>query len=126
MDDTALEALYAELPALNCRQLCGAWCGPIKVGPTEWPRMVAAFGSEPSARSLVVSMRCPFLASGHSCSVYPVRPLICRLWGMVEGVMACPHGCTPSRWLTADEAWALLAKVGVDRPTSEAPHGHAG
>src|SRR2546429_6087610 len=28
------------------------------------------------------------------CTVYEVRPMICRLWGMVEG-MQCPHGCVP-------------------------------
>jgi hypothetical protein len=25
--------------------------------------------------------------------------------------MRCPHGCTPGRWLTDDEAFALISRV---------------
>lgn len=76
-------------------------------------------GDEPSARSLMTSLRCPFLVNEADCSVYPVRPLICHLWGTVRGVMECPHGCQPDRWLSVDEAWALLEQVGVPRPAPE-------
>jgi len=36
--------------------------------------------------------------------------MICRLWGLTKS-MACPFGCVPERWLTEDEAHALLAKA---------------
>lgn len=42
------------------------------------------------------------------CSVYVVRPLLCRLWGMVDK-MRCPHGCVPSRWPADDEIKAIFA-----------------
>ena len=44
------------------------------------------------------------------CSVHAIRPMICRLWGLTKS-MACPFGCVPERWLTEDEAHALLAKA---------------
>ena len=40
-----------------------------------------------------------------------VRPLICRLYGLVKR-MACPWGCQPDRWMTDVEAYELLRKVG--------------
>jgi hypothetical protein len=36
---------------------------------------------------------CPALKDGR-CSVYDVRPTLCRLWGVVED-MPCPWGCVP-------------------------------
>ena len=35
------------------------------------------------------------------------KPMICRLWGLTR-MMACPHGCVPSRWLTEEEARGFL------------------
>lgn len=47
-----------------------------------------------------------------TCRVYARRPLICRLWGMVNHpLMRCPHGCVPERWLTYEESQTLLRKV---------------
>ena len=110
-----LDALYATLPVLECQQKCGSCCGPIKVGPDEWRRLVERVGAEPSARTLMLGLRCPWVTPGGLCSVYDVRPMICRLWGAVRMVMACPHGCKPERWLSEDDAWATLAQVGVMR-----------
>jgi Fe-S-cluster containining protein len=57
-----------------------------------------------------MDLACPVLNDAGRCSAYAVRPLICRLWGMVK-MMRCPHGCEPSRWLTDDEAKSLLTAV---------------
>jgi Fe-S-cluster containining protein len=35
------------------------------------------------------------------CAVYGIRPMVCRLWGLVEG-MPCPHGCRPDGGLLPD------------------------
>lgn len=112
---TDLDVLYASLPTVICQRKCGGFCGPIKVGPAEWSRMVAAHGPVPSAESLVTKLRCPFLAGEADCTIHADRPMICRLWGVSEA-MACPHGCVPDRWLTKEKTWALLNRVGVPRP----------
>lgn len=114
MTDGELDAIYASLPRLACRQLCGSFCGPIAMGPHEWTRLVEHAGMTPSAETLMRHLRCPFLTDIGNCAVYAARPLVCRLWGTVKDSMQCPHGCEPDRWLSTDEAWALLRAVGVD------------
>ena len=105
--EAALERLYARLPALECRQLCGANCGPIVMAAPEWERIAAAGG----ARSADDDLVCPYFerTSGR-CEVHPLRPLICRLWGAVE-TMRCPYGCAPERLLTQEEAAQLIEEL---------------
>jgi hypothetical protein len=102
----ALQKIYARLPQLQCKGLCQKACGPIGMSPLEHEAMIA-FAGKPLPPT---SLKCPFLAPDGKCSVYPVRPLICRLWGSVKS-MRCPHGCTPGRWLSDDEAFALISRV---------------
>ena len=92
-----LEELYAALPALECRGLCGHSCsGHVDASAAERARITAA-GVDLDAPT--VDGACPALSravvpSGR-CAVHPVRPMICRLWG-TAAAMPCPHGCTPA------------------------------
>lgn len=37
---------------------------------------------------------CPFLSADHQCTIYPVRPGICRTYGSSSTpIMSCQHGC---------------------------------
>ena len=104
----AIEALYATLPKLECKGLCEECCGPVYMSRAEWDRIKIKVGHTPApvdGGSLV----CPMLKN-HRCTVYKVRPLICRLWGMMEA-MKCPHGCTPERWVTDEEASRLVREI---------------
>jgi Fe-S-cluster containining protein len=100
-----LDELYAELPALDCQRRCQDSCGPIAMSYVEWARIVKKLGYEPRATGAV----CPLLRAG-LCSVYPVRPMLCRLWGLVE-TMQCPWGCVPERVLTTREGYVFLARA---------------
>ncbi|HEV2379781.1 MAG TPA: hypothetical protein VG206_08280 [Terriglobia bacterium] len=60
-------------------------------------------------RKLGPDLVCPYLVAGQFF-IYGVRPLICRLWGLVKA-MRCPHGCEPEQWLSDEEARAMLARV---------------
>ena len=102
-----LEALYATLPALDCRRKCQASCGPIFMSRVEWSRMCQAGGERHTT-----TLDCPYLDKHGACSVYSVRPMICRLWGLVKA-MACPWGCVPERWLTDEEGKAFLERAGM-------------
>jgi hypothetical protein len=102
-----LEALYAELPKLDCQGKCAESCGPIFMTEIEWERITDDLGHTPEATSLT----CPMLTAEGRCSVYELRPTICRLWGLVER-MACPWGCVPERWLTDAEAGDFLRRAG--------------
>ena len=47
-----------------------------------------------------------------TCRVYALRPMICRLWGMVDHpAMRCSFGCVPDRWVTHTEAKEYFQKV---------------
>ena len=100
-----LDALYATLPALQCQGKCQASCGPIQGSEIENDRIFLETGKVLADLNNV----CRLLVDG-ACSVYAVRPMICRLYGIARE-MACPHGCEPERWLTEDEVHRYLRTV---------------
>lgn len=103
---TTLEAIYAEVPAMECQGLCSESCGPLIVDDSERERIRKRTG-----RTLqLLAPDCPELTILRRCSIYDDRPLICRLWGVVES-MPCPWGCRPARYLTDAEGHALLART---------------
>lgn len=103
----ALEAIYARLPEMQCRGLCQESCGPIGMAAVEASAIRSKHGALPVAGS---DLTCSALANGR-CSIYADRPLICRLWGVVER-MACPWGCVPEGGRITDaEAYAALSAV---------------
>lgn len=105
-----LEAVYADIPAMECKGLCGGSCGPIGMTEIERQRIRDATGSDPSCGTAREGLRCSLLTPDGKCSAYAVRPLICRMWG-VEESLSCPHGCQPARVLTAADGQALIVRV---------------
>lgn len=100
----ALDRLYAELPTIECQRLCQEACGPIGMTRIEHRRLERGRGE-----LACVGLECPLLVDG-ACSAYDIRPLICRVFGLSEG-LKCPHGCVPSRWLTDEEAFELFRRA---------------
>ncbi len=100
MTDT-IQDLWAEVVDVGCKGLCEDSCGPIGASPVEL-RMLAWRGVVPGDPMEALEAyldggpveSCPALVDGR-CSVYEIRPLVCRLWGSVEE-MPCPHGCVPA------------------------------
>lgn len=112
-ESDSLDAIYAEIPAIRCKRKCQEACGPV----VQWRAMSAAEEARLGLfRSLIVEpasgLTCELLNGDGLCSAYSRRPLICRLWGVVDSpLMRCPHGCEPERWLTDEESKALLARA---------------
>lgn len=103
----ALRDLWAEIPSVNCKRECADCCGPIDLSKLERQLIEARSG-----RKLEVvgdCMDCSMLTNG-LCSVYSIRPTICRLWGVVKA-MQCPHGCEPERWVSDKEALEFLLRA---------------
>lgn len=98
-----LDELYAGLPKIQCQGFCSASCGPIGMSLRERERAEQAGGRE---LPIIRQGSCPMLVD-RRCSIYEVRPMTCRLWGMVEA-MRCPYGCQPERLLTDEEGKRLL------------------
>ena len=88
-----LESIYASLPSVVCQGLCAESCGPIACSQAEANRMEAAAGRPLEFTS---GLTCGYLDPvQRRCTVYAMRPLVCRLWG-VTTKMACPWGCQPT------------------------------
>ncbi len=99
---TALEEIYAQLPDIECQGHCWNSCGPIDMSHAERERIrvttgvqIQEFTAERSYRWSVLDepLHCNALDKFHRCTVYEVRPFICRAWGVGRGQLACPHGC---------------------------------
>lgn len=102
-----LDALYETLPTIECKGLCQESCGPIGMTTVEFRRILESTEIVPSIDG---QGTCLLLVDG-KCSVYEVRPTICRLWGITRG-MECPFGCIPTpRYLTREEGFKILGKV---------------
>lgn len=128
MDDRAreralaqLDRLYARLDeaGLRCRGLCHDACTVIDASELERERIRARgveLGPPVGHRrhlELIAAgqhQRCPALGPLNTCTVYEVRPLICRLFGVAEGLF-CEHGCVPEQALTKSAAHRLLIEV---------------
>ena len=97
-----------ELPQLVCQRKCQDSCGPIQATPRE--RMHILWTHHRVLAPDHTGTRCRLLTESGDCAVYADRPMICRLWGVVE-TMRCPHGCVPERWLTDEEGFAYLTEA---------------
>lgn len=116
-----LQEVYASLPPIACKGLCWRACAAIQAKPIELERMESAAGrrlervegAELDGGAVVVGradLACPALVM-RRCSIYEARPLICRLFGVAEG-LPCPHGCAPGRVVPDVEVRAMLDRVG--------------
>lgn len=109
-----LDAIYAELPTIECKGLCGKTnCGPVHGCKVEDRNIREATGKPLQFPMVSINaLDCPHLTKENRCSIYEVRPLICRLFGMVQvRPMICPHGCKPSRWMSHAEANDFMKRV---------------
>ncbi len=117
-----LQALYDQIPKVACKRLCQMACGFIPVRQAELKKIRKKAQIAVDEHIINDSLaggrimfnadteRCPCLGSDGNCTVYEVRPFICRLFGAVEG-MLCPEGCVPERVLTREEAAVLIGQL---------------
>lgn len=111
-----LDALYEALPQMNCKGLCHECCGPIAMSRVEWQRIQVQLGYTPKGTPDLV---CPMLdRKTNRCSVYAIRPVICRLWGALPS-MPCPHGCQPERMLDESEGHVYLFQADLISDTAD-------
>lgn len=110
-----MRQLWRSIPTIACQGLCWDSCGPIGGSVLEEDLVRQAGGG----RGFQVAehplypdgerMCCHLSAEGR-CSVYEVRPTICRIWGVTAG-LRCHHGCKPADPLTDAQGFVLLAKA---------------
>lgn len=70
---------------------CGSCCGIIPATQEEVTK-IKEYIKEHNIKPRKPSITCPFRnAEIKRCDIYPVRPIICKLMGVTNG-MECPHG----------------------------------
>lgn len=84
--------LRIPLPAFYCKGLCVDSCGPIGLTPLE-RRLIETHTGQP-LRWVRDNFDCAYLDPAGRCSIYEVRPTVCRLYGAIPE-LACEHGCVP-------------------------------
>lgn len=114
-----LEELYASLPSVQCKGWCHNSCTAIDLSRLERSR-IRERGCElppPMKPERLLRLitegrtpRCPALSAVNTCSVYNIRPLICRAWGVAEG-MPCQYGCSPDADLSDAQVARMLAEI---------------
>ncbi len=98
-----LDDLYALIPDMRCLPGCTDCCRRFGVPSrtTEEDARIRTY-LKVQGRDLMPAQgtTCPYL-SEEGCSIYPVRPLTCRLFGASPNVL-CPHGARPVELLHED------------------------
>lgn len=105
-----LDLLYARVPDMaDCKGKCADSCySPFDYGEAERLRIEAR-----AKKRLVpgdTCKSCSMLTAEGRCSVYDLRPMICRLFGTAP-MLRCQHGCRPTRWLADNDVVILMAEV---------------
>lgn len=101
----------------NCKN-CGRCCGPIRFTLKQIIKVNRYLFDNPDImkevkkRLPLTEGKCLFLNEKNECSIYPVRPEICRCFG-IEGIeeLECPLGCASN--ITKEEAEKLLETYSV-------------
>ena len=103
-----LQQIYAQVPDAGCKGLCTHECTMIGMSKGEWDEIVKKTGKKPALRH---DGSCIFLIDG-KCSIYPIRPLICRLFGAVDSdKLRCPHGCLSKNPLIDQDSDKLIKAI---------------
>jgi len=105
--------------SLHCKGLCWMSCGIIMIPNEKQVEKIREYCEKHGMtyfdlnerakrffRGEKMSAFCPYLVNKR-CSIYPVRPAICRLFGIVKE-LACPFGCTPSEYISHEDAKKLI------------------
>ncbi len=115
-----IDAILSAIPTFKCKEGCADCCGPVQLSRLEYHRCVKASGrtAEDVRRQMEKNFnqktyQCPLLSQKtNRCSVYEVRPAICRVFGTAKS-LPCPHGYAPdeSQVLSDEKAREILALV---------------
>ena len=149
-----LAALYDRVPRVSCRCDQPGWCCELTTeeDAAEFATMYPLYTVEylnvvghvrnrfPADRQETLlglheerPARCPFLTQDGACSIHPVRPLVCRTYGVlsraqVDGAGAEAKGRVPERWIREflrNERQVVCVGTEVLEPGKTAAHTEA-
>ena len=88
--------ILLNIPKHTTCENCGECCGPVPLSKDEIKKIQNYLDVNEYPRSVIERFHPPLECifrdnEARKCSIYPVRPLICRLFGVAQG-MNCPKG----------------------------------
>ncbi len=115
-----VDAIYGQVGPVQCKGKCSDSCSPIGNLMTDFERdrIIARVGYGPNefTADIGASVKCNLLTSAGRCSVYDIRPMICRLWS-VDQAIPCRAGCAGTNCLPPNAGRLLMNRV--DQATAE-------
>lgn len=108
-----LNSIYSKVPDFQCKEGCWDCCGPIHWSPAEdvviddWLKQHGR--KQRFINSVADFLRCPYLDADDKCTIYEVRPIVCRLSGVVPE-MPCEYG-SPKRMLSSKEGSEIFRAI---------------
>lgn len=123
--NTRLEAIYKQIPSSTCPPRCGKCCGVLFPSLAEIRNVKDwCFVHHIAYKEFTLELGdCrPYLSTEKHCLIYPVRPFLCRILGVIEP-LPCPlNRCTPSRVLNgpcSDALYKAIYLTGKEKPRTE-------
>lgn len=121
-----LEEIYKQIPKAICPEGCGQCCGPV------FPSLAELRDIKDWCATHQIEFKnfldvtedgtCPYLAHDKRCSIYPVRPFLCRILG-ASSDLPCPlNKCTSTKVLNHLQSDALYSAIylhGKEKPRTE-------
>jgi Fe-S-cluster containining protein len=112
-----LAEIYAKVPDAGCKGLCWESCTSVPVFPLELEQLEEKTGRKLEETTPIMGATltgspgatCPYLVL-RRCTVYEARPLICRVFGVAEG-LPCPHGCVPARTISDVAVQEMITRL---------------
>ena len=116
-----IQAVYDQVPDVECQGKCTQACGPIGFSQAEADQWVDQGIIAPRTIHHPVhgALTCDKLSTEGRCTIYKDRPLICRLFGAVKR-LKCPHGCRPKGQFLLDPKVSELFRA-LGPPAAESP-----
>jgi len=97
--DTKLGIIYSQIPKATCPEGCGKCCGIVYPSRLELNNIYSwcvLHKIEPKDFTMAPELDCPYLGQDKRCTIYPVRPFLCRILGASHD-LPCPLGLCSAR-----------------------------
>ena len=97
-----LKKIRKSIPKFTCKPGCHACCGPVPFSKEEWKRVK-------DKREPAKALGCAYLGKD-GCEIYDERPMMCRLFGVVENLQ-CPHGGKPAKMMLGRDSYKIIKNL---------------
>lgn len=118
MSKPTLQDVWMMIPDSGCIGACQEACTAIGMSRAEHRMLNEVLPGFPFSDEMSNNLqydpdyRCPALVEGR-CTVYDVRPTVCRIWGSADSV-PCPWGCVPRGGRLSEAEASSLFHISLD------------